>query len=103
MSTLVVGTGSTTSASLEEAHLRGVSAAAAGLQDAALGGRRLTGPGVLELADAAVTSATPFLRAPLLARMSQVLLLHRPPADAGAVCSICHTAAPCETYRMLQW
>jgi hypothetical protein len=102
MSTDVV-TGESMSLSLEQAHRRGVAAAASGLQDAALGGRRLTGPGVLDLADAAVTSATPFLRAPLLARMSQVLLLHRPPVETGAPCPVCHTQAPCQTYRTLQW
>ena len=61
---------------LETAHRFGVLAAMAGLQDAALEEIRLTGPDVPRLADAAVSSATPFVRAPLLARISRALLLH---------------------------
>jgi hypothetical protein len=88
---------------LELAHRQGVGAAVAGLQDAALGASRLTGPGVPGLAEAAVTSATPFLRAPLLARISEALLLHPPEGDARSMCRTCGTTAPCETARVLRW
>ena len=44
---------------LEQAHRRAVGAAATGLQEAHLGGLRLTGSGVPVLAETAVTSATP--------------------------------------------
>ena len=80
-----------------------MAAASAGLQDAALGGRRLTGPGVGDLAEAAVSSATPFLRAPLLARISEVLLMHRPPEEPHSDCPVCRTEAPCDTYLALRW
>jgi hypothetical protein len=63
------------SSDLEHAHAVGVGAAVAGLQDAGLGGLRLAGPEVPLLAEAAVTSATPFLRAPLLARISAAQVL----------------------------
>ncbi len=88
---------------LEHAHALGVGAATAGLQDAALGGLRLTGPGVPVLAQAAVSSATPFLRAPLLARMSAVQLLHPAAGSSSGSCPTCHTPAPCETSRAVQW
>ena len=88
---------------LETAHRRGVGAAVVGLGDAALGGHRLIGPGVAQLADAAVTSATPFLRAPLLARISAALLLHPPEGDPIAMCPTCGTSAPCQTARVLRW
>jgi hypothetical protein len=86
---------------LETAHRHGVSAASAGLQDAALDGLRLTGPGVPLLAEAAVSSATPFLRAPLLAKMSAALLIHPPAGDADEQCPTCHTDAPCATAEVL--
>jgi hypothetical protein len=98
-----VGARSTLSGELERAHGYGVGAATAGLQDAALGGLRLTGPGVPRLADAAVTSATPFLRAPLLARISAALVLHPPAGDADGGCGTCGTRAPCPTARVLRW
>jgi hypothetical protein len=82
---------------LEEAHRLGAVAAAAGLQDAGLGPVRLTGTAVPVLAEAAVTSATPFLRAPLLARLARVRSLHRP--DDEGVCESCRVAAPCATAR----
>lgn len=85
---------------LDHAHRQGVGAAVAGLQDAALGDVRLSGDGVPVLADAAVSSATPFLRAPLLARISQARLLHHPPS-AEAPCPTCGVPAPCETARAL--
>jgi hypothetical protein len=87
---------------LEAAHGRGVGAAMAGMQDPALGRARLSGPEVAELAEAAVTSATPFLRAPLLARLSGVLVLHPPAGDAGGRCTTCGTPAPCPTARAVQ-
>jgi hypothetical protein len=85
-------------ADLERAHRHAVGAATAGLQDAGLGASRLTGSAVPLLADAAVSSATPFLRAPLLARLSRVRLLH-PPAGDGGLCPSCQVAAPCPTAR----
>ncbi|TFV88089.1 hypothetical protein E4P40_10705 [Blastococcus sp. CT_GayMR20] len=87
---------------LERAHGYGVDAALAGLQDPALGRLRLTGPGVLQLAEAAVTSATPFLRAPLLGRISAAMLLHPPTGDGEERCPTCRTEAPCPTARTLR-
>lgn len=88
---------------LEEAHRRAVGAASTGLQDSHLGGLRLTGSGVPVLAETAVTSATPYLRAPLLGRMSAALLLHPPGGEAGARCPTCGTAVPCATAEALAW
>jgi len=88
---------------LDEAHERAVGAAAAGLSDAGLGGIRLAGTGVPVLAEAAVSSATPFLRAPLLARISAALRLHPPGGDPGELCPGCGTEVPCETAQVLQW
>ena len=78
----------------------GVGAGTAGLQDPALGAKRLCGPAVPALAEAAVSSATPFLRAPLLGRISAALLLHIAP---DGVCPSCLVQAPCPTARALQW
>ncbi|MCU1689937.1 MAG: hypothetical protein JWN20_1865 [Jatrophihabitantaceae bacterium] len=86
---------------LDAAHRPAVGAAAAGLQDAALGRTRLTGPGVATLADAAVTSATPFLRAPLLSRLSAARRLHE--ADETGRCPSCRCAAPCPTTAVIAW
>jgi hypothetical protein len=93
----------TWSADLETAHARGVGAATAGLQDPGLGRLRLTGRAVPTLADAAVTSATPFLRAPLLARISAALLLHPPAGGEDGGCPTCAQPAPCPTAAVLQW
>ena len=79
---------------LDEAHAKAAGAAAAGLADAALGPLRLSGPGVDELAEAAVSSATPFLRAPLMARLHAAGLLH---SDADGMCPSCGVPAPCPT------
>ena len=87
---------------LEAAHGYGVGAATAGLQDAALGGLRLAGPGVRTLAEAAVSSATPFLRAPLLGRISAARRLHPMSGDEGGECPTCRTTAPCSTAVELQ-
>jgi hypothetical protein len=87
-------------AELERAHAHGVGAASAGLQDAALGAARLTGTAVPVLAEAAVTSATPFLRAPLLSRLSRVRRLHLP-AEADSDCPQCRVPAPCPTVKEL--
>ena len=87
---------------LEAAHGYGVGAATAGLQDAALGGLRLAGPAVRTLAEAAVSSATPFLRAPLLGRISAAGRLHPLAGDDSGSCPSCRTAAPCATARELQ-
>jgi hypothetical protein len=86
---------------LEQAHRFGVGAAVAGLRDAALGPLRLAGGAVPVLAEAAVTSATPFLRAPLLARISAARLLHPAAGDEAGRCPTCGTAAPCATSAAL--
>lgn len=87
---------------LEVAHGYGVGAATAGLQDAALGSLRLAGPAVRTLAEAAVSSATPFLRAPLLGRMSAAGRLHPRSGDDTGLCPSCRSTAPCATARELQ-
>ena len=86
---------------LELAHRQAAGAASAGLQDSALGALRLSGSAVTELADAAVTSATPFLRAPLLARASAALLLHPVAGDTDGLCPTCRATAPCATAQAL--
>jgi hypothetical protein len=86
---------------LEDAHRRGTGAARAGLADPALGPLRLSGPGVTVLADAAVSSATPFLRAPLLARISAASQLHTPAPEGLQECPTCQVSAPCPTARAL--
>ena len=85
---------------LEHAHVSGVAAARAGMSDSALGAGRITGPGVEVLADAAVSSATPYLRAPLLARISGARMLH---LGGGEVrdCPTCGVPAPCPTLQEL--
>jgi hypothetical protein len=88
-------------ADLEQAHVHAVDAASAGLQDAGLGPVRLSGTAVPVLAEAAVTSATPFLRAPLLSRLSRVQRLHTPVA-AGESCPTCQVPAPCPTAKEVQ-
>jgi hypothetical protein len=85
-------------ADLEQAHRYATGAATAGLRDAGLGPLRLAGDGVPVLAEAAVSSATPFLRAPLLARLSRVRLLH-PASGADGRCPTCSVPAPCPTAR----
>jgi hypothetical protein len=87
---------------LEQAHRYGVGAAVAGLSDAGLGASRLAGPLVPVLAEAAVTSATPFLRAPLLARISRALRLHPVAGAADGCCPTCAVTAPCATARELR-
>jgi hypothetical protein len=82
---------------LEQAHRYGVGAAVAGLSDAGLGASRLAGPLVPVLAEAAVSSATPFLRAPLLARISGALRLHPAAGAADGRCPTCAVPAPCAT------
>jgi hypothetical protein len=86
-------------AELEQSHTYGVGAASAGMQDAGLGAVRLTGSAVPVLAEAAVTSATPFLRAPLLSRLHRVRRLHL--ADRDGRCPSCGVAAPCPTAQEL--
>jgi hypothetical protein len=88
-------------AALEQAHRYGVGAAEAGLRDPALGPLRLTGPAVRTLAEAAVSSATPFVRAPLLARISAALLRHPVTGDDAGYCATCRVPAPCDTARAL--
>ncbi|MDP9433501.1 MAG: hypothetical protein M3P91_12575 [Actinomycetota bacterium] len=92
----------------EAAHSYAVRAATEGLSDAALGGHRLHGSGVPLLAEAAVSSATAFLRAPLLAAVAEALALHTPESQSGdgggtvaASCPTCGTASPCDTARAL--
>jgi hypothetical protein len=86
---------------LEHAHRQGVTAAGHGLQDAALGALRLTGSGVAILAEAAVSSATPFLRAPLLSRIFNALRIHPVQGDEGGQCPTCGVPAPCQTAQEL--
>lgn len=86
---------------LENAHRQGVIAAGHGLQDAALGALRLTGPGVGVLAEAAVSSATPFLRAPLLSRIFNALRIHPVQGDDAGHCPTCRVPAPCRTAQEL--
>ncbi|MEO6502036.1 MAG: hypothetical protein ABIQ09_09010 [Jatrophihabitantaceae bacterium] len=86
---------------LEFAHRQGVIAAGHGLQDAALGALRLTGPGVSLLAEAAVSSATPFLRAPLLSRIFNALRMHPTQGDGEGQCPTCQVPAPCQTAQEL--
>lgn len=88
---------------LEVAHRQAVAAAEQGLRDSALGALRLTGPGVPVLAEAAVSSATPFLRSPVLGRMSAALLLHPPAGTEDGACPTCDTPAPCATAAVLLW
>jgi len=88
---------------LEGAHGRAVQAAISGMSDAALGSLRLAGTGVPRLAEAAVTSATPYLRAPILSRVSAALRLHPPGGEAGDSCPTCGTDVPCETAQALTW
>jgi hypothetical protein len=88
-------------ADLEQAHGYAVGAASAGLQDAGLGPVRLTGSAVPVLAEAAVSSATPFLRAPLLSRLSRIRLLH-PPGGVDGSCPSCSAPAPCPTAKELE-
>lgn len=87
---------------LEQAHRYAVGAAVAGLCDAGLGPNRLTGPHVGLLAEAAVSSATPFLRAPLLARISAALRLHPLGGDTDQACPTCGVPAPCLTASQLR-
>ena len=87
---------------LEQAHRYGVGAAVAGLCDAGLAASRLAGPLVPVLAEAAVTSATPFLRAPLLARISGAIRLHPVAGAADGRCPTCAVPAPCATARELR-
>jgi glycosyltransferase involved in cell wall biosynthesis len=88
---------------LEQAHGPAAAAAMAGLQDAGLAGSRLSGTAVPALAEAAVSSATPYLRAPLLARMSAALLLHPSSGDENGWCVTCNMPAPCDTALALKW
>ena len=84
---------------LEQAHGEGVAAASAGLQDPGLGAARLTGTAVPLLAEAAVSSVTPFLRAPLLSRLHRARRLHT--GAAGAPCPTCGVPVPCPTAEAL--
>jgi hypothetical protein len=86
---------------LEHAHRQAVTAAGHGMQDAALGALRLTGQGVPVLAEAAVSSATPFLRAPLLNRIFKALRIHPVQGDEAGHCPTCKVPAPCQTAQEL--
>ena len=87
---------------LDHAHDNGVQAAVAGLQDPGLGAARLTGSAVPTLAEAAISSATPFLRAPLLSRLSGAMRLHPPAVGAYRRCPTCQEPTPCRTAKELQ-
>jgi hypothetical protein len=89
-------------ADLDQAHDHGVQAAIAGLQDPGLGAVRLTGSAVPALAEAAISSATPFLRAPLLSRLSGAMRLHPPAVGAYRRCPTCQEPTPCRTAKELQ-
>ena len=86
----------------EVAHTRGVRAAVHGLSDYALGTVRLSGTAVPVLAEAAVSSATPYLRAPLLTRLSAVLRLHPVDLEHGQRCPSCQELVPCATARVVR-
>jgi hypothetical protein len=73
------------------------------MTDAALGELRHRGDGIDALAAAAVTSATPFLRAPLLARLSAAAMLHPGAGDEAGMCPTCGVPAPCPTAVALGW
>lgn len=88
---------------LDDAHQYAVQAATAGLQDPGLGAIRLTGTAVTTLAEAAISSATPFLRAPLLSRLSGVSRLHPQSGIGEGTCPTCDVPAPCITATELQW
>lgn len=88
---------------LETAHRLAVQAATNGLQDPGLGAGRLTGDGIAALAEAAVSSATPFVRAPLLGRLADVLDLHPPEGGPDRACPSCRVAAPCATAQQAGW
>jgi len=96
-------TASAAGVTLERAHVRAVNAAIAGLSDAALGSMRLAGTGVPVLAEAAVTSATPYLRAPILGLVSAALRLHPPGGELTDSCPTCGTPVPCATAQALTW
>lgn len=85
-----------------EAHIRAVAAASAGMRDASLGSMRLSG-NIEMLADAAVSSATPFLRAPLLHQLGRARRLHPYRGDASGSCPSCGVTSPCPTAQELQW
>jgi hypothetical protein len=87
---------------LEEAHRRGVQAAVAGLCDTSLGEAQLAGTTAPLLAEAAVSSATPYLRAPLLGRLSAVSLLHGAGMETGTICPSCGQVSPCQTQAAIQ-
>ncbi|HEY0167438.1 MAG TPA: hypothetical protein VGB75_10390 [Jatrophihabitans sp.] len=94
-------TPTTLTGELESAHRQGVTAAGHGMQDPALGALRLTGSGVPVLAEAAVSSATPFLRAPLLSRIFKALRIHPVDGDDRGHCPTCRVPAPCQTAQEL--
>lgn len=87
---------------MDAAHRQAVTAAVNGLQDAALGSARVAGPAVCLLAEAAVSSATPFLRAPLLSQISKVRWLHPLEGDDYGRCPECGVLAPCPTAAALR-
>ena len=93
---------------LDGAHRLSVRAATEGVKDPSHRNRRL-GVGGVPLAveaeaEAAVASATPYLRAPLLSRMGAATRLH--PASVGdgklVLCPTCHVPGPCPTAQILQ-
>jgi hypothetical protein len=94
---LDAATGSLAKSQSDPVHRAATQAAMAGLQDAALGRARLHGTTLRQLADAAVTSATPYLRAPLLSRLSAVQRQHPVDGDEDGACPTCGVSAPCPT------
>src|SRR5690606_19498162 len=87
----------------ERAHVNASGAALAGMRDPALSDWRLDHPATTYLAEAAVSSATPYLRAPLLSRISAVQVLHPLAGADDGNCPTCHDPAPCSTAEALRW
>lgn len=86
-------------AEAETYHSYAVGAAVEGMRDPGLGPHRIVGPGARRLAEAAVTSATPFVRAPVLAVISAAAALHAESDDGR--CGECRQPSPCRTARTL--
>ena len=90
----------TWTAPVDPHHAAAVAAAHEGLCDPALGALRVPSADAGALAEAAVSSATPFVRGPLLSRMAEALLLHSGGADG--VCRECARPSPCPTTVLLR-
>lgn len=100
---LQAGAAAGSAMTLAEAHRLSGRAATEGVQDPALGSRRLGGDAVTAVAEAAVASATPHLRAPLLAQVGAASRPHpESVADGEAgLCPTCLVPVPCPTAQVL--